>query len=121
MSGQIVTQFTRDFESVIGSCTYNEQTLGGEPIPTNIVVGGNPLLLIADTHICSPVPPIDSKQIPIPPCPLGTRTITAQDYKVEIEGKKPVLESDETILLGSTSRFLTGPYLSSRIVVGTQL
>ena len=48
MSGQIVTQFTRDFKTVIGSCTYNEQTLGGEPIPTNIVVGGNPLLLIAE-------------------------------------------------------------------------
>ena len=121
MSGQIVTQFTKDFTSQIGSCKYNEQTLGGAPKETTVVVGGEPLLLIADTHVCSPVPPIDLKAIPIPPCPTGTRTITAQDYNVEIDGMKPVLESDQTLLLGSSSRMLTGPYLSSRIVVGTQL
>ena len=121
MSGQLVTQLTRDFKSTIANCIYNEQTLGGTPIPTNIVVNGQPLLLIADTHVCSPVPPIDLKTVPIPPCPTGTRTITAQDYNVEIDGMKPVLESDQTLLLGSTSRMLTGPYLSSRIVVGTQL
>ena len=121
MSGQLVTQLTRDFKSTIANCIYNEQTLGGTPIPTNIMVNQQPLLLIADTHVCSPVPPINTSGLGIPPCPAGTRTITAKDYKVEIEGKKPVLESDETLLLGSTSRFLTGPYLSSRIVVGTQL
>ena len=109
MSGQIVTQFTKDFTSQIGSCKYNEQTLGGAPKETTVVVGGEPLLLIADTHVCSPVPPIDLKPLPIPPCPTGTRTITAQDYNVEIDGMKPVLESDQTLLLGSTSRPLTGP------------
>ena len=121
MSGQLVTQLTRDFKSTIANCIYNEQTLGGTPIPTNIVVNGQPLLLIADTHVCSPVPPINTSGLGIPPCPAGTRTITAKDYKVEIEGMKPVLESDETLLLESSSRMLTGPYLSSRIVVGTQL
>ena len=121
MSGQLVTQLTRDFKSTIANCIYNEQTLGGTPIPTNIVVNGQPLLLIADTHVCSPVTPINTSGLGIPPCPAGTRTITAKDYKVEIEGMKPVLESDQTLLLGSSSRMLTGPYLSSRIVVGTQL
>ena len=118
----LASEFTRDTSSTINNCVYKMEAIGGAPVPTSVVVGSVPLKIIAgDPYVCTPVAPRNINPVPIPPCPAGTRTITAKDYKVEIEGKKPVLESDETLLLESSSRMLTGPYLSSRIVVGTQL
>ena len=122
MSGQLVTQLTRDFKSTIANCIYNEQTLGGTPIPTNIVVNGQPLLLIADTHVCSPVTPINTSGLGIPPCPAGTRTVRAVvNTSVLIDGMYPVVEGDVVKLLESEDRPLTGPYQQPRIIIGSNL
>ena len=116
--------FTLDFgPTVINNCRYDALALGGAPKPTTVVVENAPLLLIAgNPYTCASVPQFNLNTPPLPPCPIGTRTIKAEvNTTVIINGMFPVVEGDSTKLLGETDRALTGPYQYPRIRIGENL
>jgi hypothetical protein len=119
----LAQEFTKDTSSTIGNCVYALQSIGGAPVPTSIVAGGAPLTIIAgNPYVCTPVPPVNTAFLGIPPCPAGTRTVKAEVItNVFIDGKLPVVEGDVVKLLESEDRPLTGPYQQPRIVIGSNI
>jgi len=119
----LAQEFTRDTSSTISNCVYAMQSIGGAPVPTTIVAGGAPLKIIAgDPYVCTPVPPVNTAPLGIPPCPAGTRTVRAEvNTTVLIDGKYPVVEGDVVKLLESEDRPLTGPYQQTRIIIGSNI
>ena len=117
----LAASFTVDTSTTVGNCTYELTPIGGVPVATSIVAGGTPLTIIAgNPYDCTDVVPINKAPLGIPPCPAGTRTVKAEvNTTVLIDGKYPVVSGDETILLGSYARPLTGPYQQLRIVLGS--
>jgi len=121
---KLASAFTNDFgPTVINNCRYEPLPLGGAPKPTTVVVENAPLTLIAgDPYTCAPVPQFNLNTPPLPPCPIGTRTIKAEvNTTVLINGMHPVVEGDATKLLGAQDRALTGPYQYPRIRIGENL
>ena len=119
----LASEFTRDISSIRNNCVYNKQAIGGAPVPTSVVAGGTPLTIIAgDPYVCTPVPPINTAPLGLPPCPAGTRTVKAEvNTTVLIDGKYPVVEGDVVKLLESEDRPLTGPYQQTRIIIGSNI
>jgi len=114
---RIATQFTVDSSSTTGSCVYPLISIGGAPVPTSVVVNEQPFLMVADTYVCTPAP--TSSVSIIPPCPPLARTVSAiVNTSVLIDGKYPVVEGD---VVNNPTRPLTGPYLSDRIVIGSNI
>ena len=116
---KLASEFTQDISSIRNNCVYNKQAIGGAPVPTSVVAGGTPLTIIAgDPYVCTPVPPINTAPLGLPPCPAGTRTVRAVvNTSVLIDGKYPVIEGDTV----NFDRPLTSGYLSDKIVIGTQI
>ena len=117
MRGRIATQFTVDSSSTTGSCVYPLIAIGGAPVPTSVIVNEQPFLMVADNYVCTPAP--TSSVSIIPPCPPLARTVNAiVNTSVLIDGKYPVVEGD---VVNNPTRPLTGPYLSDRIVIGSNI
>ena len=120
---KLASEFTQDISSIRNNCVYNKQAIGGAPVPTSVVAGGTPLTIIAgDPYVCTPVPPINTAPLGLPPCPAGTRTVRAVvNTSVLIDGKYPVVEGDVVKLLETNDRPLTGPYKENRIIIGSNI
>ena len=118
---KLASEFTQDISSIRNNCVYNKQAIGGAPVPTSVIAGSVPLKIIAgDPYVCTPVPPVNTAPLGIPPCPAGTRTVRAVvNTSVLIDGKYPVVEGDVVKLLESEDRPLTGPYQQTRIIIGS--
>ena len=119
----LASQFTIDSSSSDGRCNYPLIAIGGAPVPTSVIAGSVPLKIIAgDPYVCTPVPPVNTAPLGIPPCPAGTRTVKAEvNTTVLIDGKYPVVEGDVVKLLESEDRPLTGPYQQPIIIIGSNI
>ena len=119
----LASQFTIDSSSSTGRCNYPLIAIGGAPVPTSVIAGSVPLKIIAgDPYVCTPVPPVNTAPLGIPPCPAGTRTVKAEvNTTVLIDQKYPVVEGDVVKLLESEDRPLTGPYQQPRIIIGSNI
>ena len=119
----LAQEFTKDTSTTINNCVYAQIAIGGAPVATSVIAGSVPLKIIAgDPYVCTPVPPINTAPLGLPPCPAGTRTVRAVvNTSVLIDGKYPVVEGDVVKLLGEEDRHLTGPYKENRIVIGSNI
>ena len=115
----LVSEDTVDTASTVGSCSYIATPIGGTPIETSVVVGNQPLKIIAGTpYQCDSVP-----GAPNPPCQTSTRTIQPTvNTTVYIDEELPAVTGDQTQLaVGGTPRVLTGPFQHANIIIGSNL
>ena len=115
----LASKDTVDTASTVGSCGYTATPIGGSPVSTSVVVGNQPLKIIAGTpYQCDIVP-----GAPNPPCQPSARTIQPTvNTTVFIDGKLPAVTGDETQLtVGGSPRPLTGPFQHASILIGSRL
>ena len=117
----IVGEQTIDTESIIGSCRYPAQALGGAPtVSPNVYVNGQPLRSYDATSV-----PSDVTGIPLGnnTCAIGTRqVIPSVNTTVYINGKLPALSGDNVSMLGTTRPLpLTNTYVSDTIKIQENL
>jgi len=117
---------TVDTPSTDGTCTYAAAPIGGTPVPTTVMVGNQPLKIIAGAPVpyaCTDVVGVKINPLSPLPCQPGTRTIRpAVNTTVIINGQLPAVTGDEAqLLIGGSPRPLTGPFQHPRIVIGSNL
>ena len=112
----LAQEFTKDTSSTISNCVYGMQAIGGAPVPTSVVIGSEPLLMIAgDPYVCTPAPGFANDP---GPCTALPRTVKAEvNTSVLIDEKFPVVSGDVV----NSDRPLTGPYQHTRIVIGSNI
>ena len=110
----LASQFTLDSSSTDGRCNYPMVALGGAPVPTSVVIGSEPLLMIAgDPYVCTPAPGFANDP---GPCTPLVRTIKSQvNTSVLIDGKFPCVSGDVV----NSNRPLTDNFQQPRIVIGS--
>jgi len=115
---------TFDQASISGDgCTYPALAIGTPPVPTTVVVGTAPLLIVAPNAPCLPAPPGNIK---IPPCPSLIRKteIRVNDF-LKINGVFPCLCSNgpggggDYVASQNGKTSLTAPAQHIKIVIGT--
>ena len=116
----LISKETIDTESIGPFCDYPAQALEGTPFMSpNVRVGGKPVPIYDATSFPSNVTGI--RRGPTACLSTGDRVITPQvNTSVYINGKLPAVQGDSATMVGiSTPRPLTGPWLSSKILIGT--
>ena len=117
---------TIDTSSSDGTCIYNAAPIGGTPVSTTVVVGNQPLKIIAGApqpYICDDVTGVKINPLSPLPCQPGTRRITPTvNTTVFINGQLPAVTGDQAqLLIGGSPRPLTGPFQHPTIKIGTRL
>ena len=117
---------TIDTTSTDGTCIYNPAPVGGSGVSTTVVVGNQPLVIIAgapDPYVCDDVIGVKINPLSPLPCQPGTRRITPTvNTTVFINGKLPAVTGDQAqLLIGGSPRPLTGPFQHPKIKIGTRL
>ena len=117
---------TFDTASQVASCVYPPTAVGGAPMPTTVMTGGAPLMIISgapDPFPCAPVGGINVNPVVPIPCPPVPRFIVPKVNKtVIINGKLAAVTGDEaTLAIGGGPRPLTGPFRYPTIVIGSKL
>jgi len=117
---------TIDTVSSDGTCIYNPAPIGGTPVPTTVMVGNQPLKIIAGAPVpysCADVTGVKINPLSPLPCQPGQRVIRPTVNKtVFINKQLPAVTGDEAQLVaGSTPRPLTGPFQHPTIVIGSNL
>ena len=119
----LISKETIDTESIGPFCDYPAQALDGSPFMSpNVKVGGvngTPVPIYDATSLPSSVTGI--RRGPTACTSTGERIITPTvNTSVQINGRFPAVQGDNATLDGiSTPRPLTGPWLSSKILIGT--
>ena len=117
---------TVDTPSTDGTCTYSAAPIGGSPVPTTVMVGGEPLKMIAGAPVpyaCTDVVGVKINPLSPLPCQPGTRILRPNVNKtVFINGQLPAVTGDEAqLIIGGSPRPLTGPFQHPTIVIGSNL
>jgi len=118
----LISKETIDTESIGPFCDYPAQALEGTPFMSpNVRVGGKPVPIYDATSFPSNVTGI--RRGPTACASTGDRVITPQvNTSVYINGKLPAVQGDSATMVGiSTPRPLTAPWLSSTIIIGSNL
>ena len=119
----LISKETIDTESIGPFCDYPAQALDGSPFMSPDVkiggVNGTPVPIYDATSLPSSVTGI--RRGPTACTSTGERIITPTvNTSVQINGRFPAVQGDNATLDGiSTPRPLTGPWLSSKILIGT--
>ena len=124
----LASEDTVDTLSSDGNCIYNAAPIGGSPVSTSVVVGNQPLKIVAGTpfYACDNVTGDDVQKInPLSPLPCqpGTRRITPTvNTTVFIDGKLPAVTGDQAqLVIGGSPRPLTAPFQHANILIGSRL
>ena len=120
----LASKDTVDTLSSDGTCIYNAAPVGGSPVSTSVVVGNQPLKIIAGTpYQCDPVTGQKINPLSPLPCQPGTRVITPTvNTTVFIDGKLPAVTGDQAQLtIGGSPRPLTAPFQHASILIGSRL
>jgi len=117
---------TIDTLSSDGTCIYPASAIGGAGVPTTVMVGNQPLKIIAGAPVpyaCDPVTGVKINPLSPLPCQPGTRIIRPNVNKtVIINGQLPAVTGDEAqLIIGGSPRPLTGPFQHPTIVIGSNL
>ena len=117
---------TVDTVSTDGTCTYSASPIGGTPVPTTVMVGGEPLKMISGAPVpyaCTDVVGVKINPLSPLPCQPGTRILRPNVNKtVFINGQLPAVTGDEAqLIIGGSPRPLTGPFQHPTIVIGSNL
>lgn len=117
---------TVDTPSSDGTCIYAAAPIGGTAVPTTVMVGVTPLVIIAGAPVpyaCADVAGVKINPLSPLPCQPGTRIIRpAVNTTVFINGQLPAVTGDEAqLVIGGTPRPLTGPFQYPRIIIGSKL
>ena len=117
---------TIDTVSSDGTCIYNPAPIGGTPVPTTVMVGNEPLKIIAGAPVpyaCDDVTGVKINPLSPLPCQPGTRTLRPLVNKsVFINGQLPAVTGDEAqLVIGGSQRPLTGPFQHPTIVIGSNI
>ena len=117
---------TIDTVSSDGTCIYDPAPIGGTPVPTTVMVGNEPLKIIAGAPVpyaCDDVTGVKINPLSPLPCQPGTRTLRPLVNKsVFINGQLPAVTGDEAqLVIGGSPRPLTGPFQHPTIVIGSNL
>ena len=117
---------TVDTVSTDGTCTYSASPIGGTPVPTTVLVGGEPLKMISGAPVpyaCTDVVGVKINPLSPLPCQPGTRILRPNVNKtVFINGQLPAVTGDEAqLIIGGSPRPLTGPFQHPTIVIGSNL
>ena len=92
---------------------------------TSVVVGNQPLKIIAGTpfYECDEVTGVKINPLSPLPCQPGTRRITPTvNTTVFIDGKLPAVTGDQAqLVIGGSPRPLTGPFQHASILIGSRL
>ena len=117
---------TVDTPSSDGTCTYPASAIGGTPVPTKVMVGNQPLKIIAGAptpYACDDVEGVKINPLSPLPCQPGTRILRPSvNTTVFINGQLPAVTGDEAqLVIGGSPRPLTGPFQHPTIVIGSNL
>ena len=117
---------TIDTVSSDGTCIYNPAPIGGTPVPTTVMVGNQPLKIIAGAPVpyaCADVTGVKINPLSPLPCQPGTRIIRPTvNTTVLINGQLPAVTGDEAqLVIGGSPRPLTGPFQHPTIVIGSNI
>ena len=117
---------TVDTVSSDGTCTYNPAPIGGTPVPTTVMVGVTPLVIISGAPVpyaCADVAGVKINPLSPLPCQPGTRIIRPTvNTTVFINGQLPAVTGDDAqLVIGGSPRPLTGPFQHPTIVIGSNL
>ena len=121
----LASEDTVDTSSTDGTCIYNAAPIGGSPVSTSVVVGNQPLKIIAGTpfYACDEVTGVKINPLSPLPCQPGTRRITPTvNTTVFIDGKLPAVTGDQAqLVIGGSPRPLTAPFQHASILIGSRL
>ena len=121
----LASEDTVDTTSSDGTCIYNAAPIGGSPVSTSVVVGNQPLKIVAGTpfYACDDVTGVKINPLSPLPCQPGTRRITPTvNTTVFINGKLPAVTGDQAqLVIGGSPRPLTGPFQHASILIGSRL
>ena len=121
----LASEDTVDTSSTDGTCIYNAAPIGGNPVSTSVVVGNQPLKIIAGTpfYACDDVNGVKINPLSPLPCQPGTRRITPTvNTTVFINGKLPAVTGDQAqLVIGGSPRPLTAPFQHASILIGSRL
>ena len=124
----IETIDTSSASPVPSVCLYPAAPIGGAPMPTKVIAGGQPLMIIAPPvggtqYVCAPTVPIPVDIAFGTTCQPGVRFIRPTvNTSVIINGMLPAVTGDDAqLLLGGTPRPLTGPFQHPTIIIGSNL
>ena len=121
----LASEDTVDTSSTDGTCIYNAAPIGGSPVSTSVVVGNQPLKIIAGTpfYACDDVNGVKINPLSPLPCQPGTRRITPTvNTTVFINGKLPAVTGDQAqLVIGGSPRPLTAPFQHASILIGSRL
>ena len=121
----LASEDTVDTSSTDGTCIYNAAPIGGNPVSTSVVVGNQPLKIIAGTpfYACDDVTGVKINPLSPLPCQPGTRRITPTvNTTVFINGKLPAVTGDQAqLVIGGSPRPLTAPFQHASILIGSRL
>ena len=121
----LASEDTVDTSSTDGTCIYNAAPIGGSPVSTSVVVGNQPLKIIAGTpfYACDDVTGVKINPLSPLPCQPGTRRITPTvNTTVFINGKLPAVTGDQAqLVIGGSPRPLTAPFQHASILIGSRL
>ena len=117
---------TVDTPSSDGTCTYAAAPIGGSGVSTKVMVGNQPLKIIAGAptpYSCDSVTGVKINPLSPLPCQPGTRIIRPSvNTTVFINGQLPAVTGDEAqLVIGGSPRPLTGPFQHPTIVIGSNL
>ena len=117
---------TIDTVSSDGTCIYNPAPIGGTPVPTTVMVGNQPLKIIAGAPVpyaCADVAGVKINPLSPLPCQPGTRIIRPTvNTTVLINGQLPAVTGGEAqLVIGGSPRPLTGPFQHPTIVIGSNI
>ena len=117
---------TVDTPSSDGTCTYAAAPIGGSGVSTKVMVGNQPLKIIAGAptpYSCDDVTGVKINPLSPLPCQPGTRRLTPTvNTTVYINGKLPAVTGDDAqLVIGGSPRPLTGPFQHPTIVIGSRL
>ena len=121
----LASKDTVDTQSSDGTCIYNAAPIGGTEVPTTVMVGNQPLKIIAGTpfYACDDVNGVKINPLSPLPCQPGTRRITPTvNTTVLINGKLPAVTGDQAqLVIGGSPRPLTAPFQHASILIGSRL
>ena len=121
----LASEDTVDTLSSDGNCIYNDAPIGGSPVSTSVVVGNQPLKIVAGTpfYACDDVTGQKINPLSPLPCQPGTRRITPTvNTTVFIDGKLPAVTGDQAqLIIGGSPRPLTAPFQHANILIGSRI